>query len=195
MLSNDEIIEIFKTSGALLEGHFVLTSGLHSPRYLQCAAVLQYPWHCESLAQQLAQEFASSDVGVVASPAVGGIVLGQEVARSLGVRAVFAERQEGAMTFRRGFAIEPGGRVLVVEDVVTTGGSVSEIIAAVVKAGGVAVAVGALVDRSSGDGSEEGPFDVPFRALLSMEVPTYEPDRCPLCDAGSPAVKPGSRSL
>ncbi len=195
MLSNEEITEIFKTSGALLEGHFVLTSGLHSPRYLQCAAVLQYPWHCESLAHQLAQEFAASDVGVVASPAVGGIVLGQEVARSLKVRAVFAERQEGAMTFRRGFVIEPGERVLVVEDVVTTGGSVSEIIAAVGKAGGVAVGVGALVDRSSGDGSEDGLFDVPFRALLSMEVPTYEPGRCPLCDAGSPAVKPGSRSL
>lgn len=195
MDSKEEILKIFRDSGALLEGHFILTSGLHSPRYLQCAAVLQFPWHCEHLARQLAHKFSGQVVNAVASPAVGAIVLGQEVARILGARAIFAERANNVMTFRRGFRIDPGEKVLVVEDVVTTGGSVSEIIAAVTKAGGDPVGVGALVDRSSGGVPAEGGFGIPFKPLIVMEIETYPPEDCPLCRQGSTAIKPGSRSL
>jgi orotate phosphoribosyltransferase len=195
MDSKEKILELFKGCRALLEGHFILTSGKHSPGYLQCALVLQHPRHCEDLALQLAGEFSHQRVDAVASPAVGAIVLGQEVARAMGARAVFAERVEGTMTFRRGFKIEKGEKVLVVEDVVTTGGSVAEIVSAVKEAGGEPVGVGALVDRSGGAVSGEDRFGIPFKSLLTMQIETYPPENCPLCRQGSRAVKPGSRGL
>jgi len=190
-LTREHILEIFKQSGALLEGHFILTSGLHSDKYFQCARVLQYPWHAETLCREIADHFREDGIEVVISPAVGGIVFGQEIGRLLGVRAVFAERKEGKMTLRRGFEIQPGERVLVAEDVTTTGGSVREVIDVVRNAGGEAAAVTAVVDRSGGSAD----FGVPYFSLFQMEVVNYPPDDCPLCRAGSPAVKPGSRSL
>lgn len=190
-LSRENILKIFKDTEALLEGHFILTSGLHSNAYFQCAMVFQYPWHAETLCQEIADHFRDQKIDVVVSPAVGGIVFGQEIARLLGVRSVFAERVEGQMTLRRGFQISPGERVLLAEDVTTTGGSVKEVMSAVEQAGGKVVAVTAVVDRSGG----KAQFNVPYFSLFQMEVKNYDPDECPLCQAGSQAVKPGSRSL
>ena len=175
--------------GALLDGHFRLTSGLHSPGYLQCALVLQYPREAERCGAMLADEVRSLGAQAVLSPALGGIVIGHEVARALGVRAIFAERQDGQLTLRRGFALSPGEKVLVVEDVVTTGGSTRETIDVARAAGAVVVAAGAIIDRSGGS---QG-LDVPFHALATVSLPTYQPESCPLCAAGSAAVKPGSR--
>jgi orotate phosphoribosyltransferase len=178
-------------AGALLEGHFRLSSGLHSPRYLQCAKYLADPQHAEAAGRQLAARLKSCSVQVVVSPALGGVIVGHEVARALGVRFLFTERADGAMLLRRGFAIEPGERALIVEDVVTTGGSTREVMEVVRQSGGVIVGVGAIVNRSG----IENPFTpLPFTALLSVEVPTYQPDACPLCRAGVPVVKPGSRA-
>ena len=181
---------MFRQSGALLDGHFRLSSGLHSPGYLQCALVLQHPQHAEALGAALGSLVRSLDAGVVLSPALGGVVIGQEVGRALGVRAMFAERQDGQLTLRRGFTIEPGERVLVVEDVVTTGGSTRETMDVARAAGAVIVGACAVVDRS--DGKQE--LGVPFHALLPMAVKTYQPEACPLCQMGVPVVKPGSRS-
>lgn len=188
-ITSDEVLELFKSTGALLEGHFQLTSGLHSARYLQCAKLLQHPDIAERLGRALAGRFADSQVSLVAAPAIGGIIVAHEVARALGARAIFTERENGLMTLRRGFSIASGEKVLVVEDVVTTGGSTRETIDAITNAGGEVVAAGSLVDRSGGS------VDVGVRraALLTLSVETYEQKDCPLCREGTPAVKPGSR--
>jgi orotate phosphoribosyltransferase len=190
-LKREDILKIFKDTKALLEGHFILTSGLHSDTYFQCALVFQYPWHAETLCREIADHFRGQRIDVVVSPAVGGIVFGQEIARLLGVRSIFAERVDGKMTLRRGFQISPGERLLLAEDVTTTGGSVKEVMHAVEQAVADIVAVTALVDRSGG----KAQFGVPYFSLFQMEVTNFEPDSCPLCQAGSTAEKPGSRSL
>lgn len=187
-LSAEEILKIFKDCGALLEGHFLLSSGLHSSQYLQCALVLQYPTHAERLCSMLSRHFAGQGIQVVAAPALGGIVVAYEVARALGARALFTERVEGQMTLRRGFQIQPGERTLVVEDVITTGGSTREVMAAVEEHGGVVVGVGSLVDRSGGVH-----LGVKQHALLHLNIPNYPPEACPLCREGKPLMKPGSR--
>jgi len=188
-LDREKALRIFHETGALLEGHFLLTSGLHSPQYFQCALVLQYPKYAELFAGEIVRQFAGQEIDAVIAPAIGGIVVSQEVGRQLGVRAIWAERESDSMTLRRGFRIEPGERVLVVEDVVTTGGSVREVIQLVRESGGFVVGVGAIVDRSAG----KVRFDVPFAAAFSMDVITYQPEDCPLCQQGVPLVKPGSR--
>lgn len=190
-LTREDILKVFKDSEALLEGHFILTSGLHSGSYFQCAKVFQYPWHAETLCREIAEHFRDAGIDVVVSPAVGGIVLGQEIARLLEVRSIFAERKDGKMTLRRGFEIRAGERILLAEDVTTTGGSVKEVKQAVEEAGGEVLAVAAVVDRSGG----KAEFGVPYFSLFQMEVTNYDPEDCPLCRAGSTAVKPGSRSL
>jgi orotate phosphoribosyltransferase len=184
-------LEDMAAVGAYLEGHFRLSSGLHSPRYLQCALYLMEPARAEAAGRQLGARLRASAAQLVASPALGGVVIGHEVARALGVPFVFTERQDGAMTLRRGFSIEPGTRVLVVEDVVTTGGSTREVMDVVRARGGVIVGVGAIVDRS---GSENPFAPLAFASLLTVEVPTYPPESCPLCASGQPLIKPGSRA-
>ncbi len=180
---------LFQQHSALLEGHFQLSSGLHSDRYVQCALVLQHPEVASLLGSLLADPFRGERVDVVVGPALGGIIVAHEVARFLKARAVFTERVAGEMQLRRGFAIAPGERVLVVEDVVTTGGSTREVVAVVRASGGVLVGVGALVDRSLAVPD----FGVPFRSLLKLALTTYPPEECPLCRAGVPLEKPGSR--
>ncbi len=188
-MTREEILDIFRETGVMLEGHFLLTSGRHSDKYMQCAKLFQHADISEKFAKQLADKF--SGVDLVAGPAVGGIILAYEVSRQLGVKNVFAERQNGKMTFRRGFEIEKGAKVLVVEDVVTTGGSVKEVINLLLEMGAEVIGVGSIVDRSNG----KVDFGVPFEAVLSQEVVSYEPDECPLCRQGIPAVKPGSRNI
>jgi orotate phosphoribosyltransferase len=190
-MTRDELLDLFRRSGALLDGHFRLTSGLHSPGYLQCALVLQHPQHAETLGRALAERTRELRPTVVLSPALGGVVIGQEVGRALGVRAIFAERQDGGLTLRRGFMLAETDRVLIVEDVLTTGGSTRETMQVATAAGGRVVGAAAIVDRSGGKVS----FDVPFAALLNVDLPTYEPDRCPLCAQGMPVIKPGSRPV
>jgi orotate phosphoribosyltransferase len=190
VVTGEATLERFRRVGALLDGHFRLTSGLHSPGYLQCALVLQHPAEAEACGRAIADDVRPPGATVVLSPAIGGIVIGQEVARALGVRALFAERQDGVLTLRRGFALSPGDRVLVVEDVVTTGGSTRETIEVARAAGADVVGAAAIIDRSGGRLS----LDVPFHALAAIPLPTYEPDACPLCAAGAPVVKPGSRT-
>lgn len=189
-MTEAEVLTIFRRSGALLEGHFRLSSGLHSPGYLQCALVLQHPREAEALGAALGNIVRSLGAQTVLSPALGGIVIGQEVGRALGVRAIFAERQDGTLTLRRGFTLEPGEKVLVVEDVVTTGGSTRETMDVARAAGATVVGACAIVDRSGG---KQG-LDVPFHALLPMDVKAYKEEECPLCKQGLPVVKPGSRS-
>ena len=188
-MTRDELLDLYRRSGALLEGHFRLTSGLHSPGYLQCALVLQHPSHAEALGRAIAARVRPLRPTVVLSPALGGVVIGHEVGRALGVRAIFAERQEGRLSLRRGFALDAADRVLVVEDVMTTGGSTRETIEVAKAAGGTVVGTASIVDRSGG-GLE---FDVPYASLLEIALPTYQPEACPLCAQGSPVVKPGSR--
>ncbi len=190
-MDKDTAIQMFKDSGALLEGHFKLTSGLHSPQYFQCAKVLQYPAYAERLCQVIADHFKDLNVDCVISPAIGGIVAGQEVGRLLGRRAIFAERQEAEMVLRRGFEINPGERVLAVEDVVTTGGSVKEVIKLAQDLGAEVVGAAFIVDRSSG----KADFDVPFFSVFEMDVVTYQPGSCSLCEQGLDVVKPGSRKV
>jgi orotate phosphoribosyltransferase len=184
------VLQVFRSSGALLEGHFKLTSGLHSSGYLQCALVLQHPAHAEALGRALAARLGSLGATVVLSPALGGLIIGHEVGRALAVRAIFAERQDAALTLRRGFRLDASDRVVVIEDVVTTGGSTRETMAVARGAGATVVAAGAIVDRSGG---HQG-LDVPFHALVTLALPTYQPEACPLCAAGQPVVKPGSRT-
>src|SRR5437016_13802494 len=174
-MTRDALLDLFRKSGALLEGHFRLTSGLHSPGYLQCALVLQHPEHAEAFGRGFGDRTRDLRPTAVLSPALGGIVIGHEVARALGVRALFAERQDGAMTLRRGFVISESDRVLVVEDVLTTGGSTRETMQVAVAAGGQVVGAASIVDRSAGAVR----FAVPYAALLSVDLPTYEPDKCP----------------
>jgi orotate phosphoribosyltransferase len=187
----DSVLDRFKRVGAFLEGHFRLTSGLHSPGYMQCALVLAYPREAEALGAELAERVRSLDPDVVLSPALGGIVIGQEVGRALGIRALFAERQDGVLTLRRGFTLSPSDRVLVVEDVVTTGKSTRETIDVARAAGAQVVGAAAIIDRSGGDQK----LDVPFHSLARIALPTYPPETCPLCAAGQPVVKPGSRAV
>jgi len=190
-LKPEEILNIFKESGALMEGHFILTSGLHSRTYFQCALVFQYPWHGEILCRDIADHFRDQKIDVVISPAVGGIVFGQEIARQLGVRSIFAERVDGRMTLRRGFHIKPGERVLLAEDVTTTGGSVKEVMRIVEGLNSEIVAVTSVVDRSGGNAR----FGVPYHSLFQMDVTNFKPENCPMCLEGGHAVKPGSRGL
>jgi len=194
MLTEDRIKEIFLKADAFLTGHFLLSSGLHSPYYLQCAKVLQYPEYSEILCKELAERIGNLgvDYDLVIAPAIGGIIVSYETARHLGVRGIFAERVNGELTLRRGFEIKPGERAVVVEDVVTTGKSTRETIEVVKSHGGEVVAVGSLVDRSGGSVD----FGVPFKTLWRLEVPVYRPEECPLCKEGSePLVKPGSRNI
>ena len=188
-LPKEQILEIFRETKALLEGHFQLTSGLHSPQYFQCARVLQFPKYLHLLSGEIAHHFEYNEVEVVLSPAIGGIVVGTEVGRMLGARTIFAERKDGTMELRRGFEILPGERVLVVEDVVTTGGSTKEVIDLVNAAKGNLVGTGCIVDRSNG----KVQFDTKQFAVLLMEVVTHQPVDCPMCASGSTALKPGSR--
>ncbi|HET7746042.1 MAG TPA: orotate phosphoribosyltransferase [Vicinamibacteria bacterium] len=191
---DDDLLALFRERGALLEGHFLLSSGLHSPRYLQCARVLMDPPLATRLGARLAQELrraiAGSEVGAVVSPALGGVIVGQEVAREFGCRALFTERQEGRMVLRRGFTLARGETLVVVEDVITTGTSTREVLAAVEALGGRPLAVGSLVDRSGG-GIDLG---LPVRSLMAVEVPTWAAGACPLCAEGSKPEKPGSRA-
>ena len=187
-VSTEEVLKIFRDCDALLEGHFLLTSGLHSAQYLQCALVLQYPPHAERLCSLLAQPFQGKGIEAVLAPALGGIIVAHEVAKALKARALFTERVEGRMTLRRGFQILPGERTLVMEDVVTTGGSTREVMEVVAEAGAIVAGVGCLVDRSRGI-----QWGVERHALVRLEIPNYPPETCPLCKEGRPVVKPGSR--
>jgi orotate phosphoribosyltransferase len=188
-LDPEKVIDEFKKTGALLEGHFQLTSGLHSTVYLQCALVLQFPEKAESFGRAVAQKFATAGIKLVAAPAIGGLVIGHEVARALGARFIWTEREGGEMTLRRGFTVSPGERTLVVEDVITTGGSTRETIAALQNAGAEVVGAASIIDRSGGD-VEVG---VPRVALVTLRAKSVEPEICDACKLGEPAVKPGSR--
>jgi orotate phosphoribosyltransferase len=190
-MDHSSLLDLLRRSGALLEGHFRLSSGLHSTGYLQCALVLQHPGHAEKLGRALAEPVRGLRPSVVLSPALGGIVIGHEVGRALGVRAIFAERQDAMLTLRRGFVLEASDRVLVVEDVLTTGGSTRETMQVATAAGARVVGAAAIVDRSNGAAR----FDVPFQALLSLALPTFQPDACPACAQGLPVIKPGSRPI
>lgn len=183
------VLEIFKESGALLEGHFLLTSGKHSAQYMQCAQVLQYPHHAAKLAEGLAETFRDKGIQTVIGPAMGGILVAHEVAKALGVRALFTERENGIMRLRRGFTLSPEEQVLVVEDVITTGGSVREVISVVREFGATPVGVGVLVDRSGGAVD----FGLPLNALIQLHIHAYAANDCPLCGQNIPLIKPGSR--
>jgi orotate phosphoribosyltransferase len=188
-MPENSFLEMFRKHHALLEGHFVLSSGLHSDRYIQCALVLQHPRIAEQLGAALAEELKNLGASVVVAPALGGVLVAHEVARALGLRALFTERQDGVMALRRGFSLGSGEPALVVEDVITTGGSTRETMRCVEKAGGKVVGAGALIDRSGG----QVDLGVPKSSLANLTVQNYAPAECPLCRAGIPPVKPGSR--
>jgi orotate phosphoribosyltransferase len=188
-LNAEQVIEHFKTTGALLEGHFQLSSGLHSTVYLQCALVLQFPEKAEAFGRAIAQQYRNDGIELIASPAIGGIVIGHEVARALGARFIWTERENGHMTLRRGFSISPGEKTLVVEDVITTGGSTRETIEALKQAGANVVAAASIIDRSAGAAG----VGVPRSALASLKVLSVEPSVCDACKLGESVVKPGSR--
>jgi orotate phosphoribosyltransferase len=189
-MTDRETLALYEKTGALLRGHFRLTSGLHSDVYLQSALVLQYPEYAALLGAALAASFKDAGASTVLAPAVGGILVAHEVARALGARCLFTEREGGVMTLRRGFGVAVGERCLVVEDVITTGGSTREVVQCVEAQGGVVVGVGSLIDRSGGTAH----FPVKQAALATVQATTWNPDVCPLCKSGSTAVKPGSRS-
>lgn len=197
MIKPEAVLEIFEKVNALQSGHFALSSGNHSNRYLQCALVTQYPVYAARLADALVEPFNGLPIDVVLGPALGGVVIAQEVAQALhragntGVRAIFCERVEGRMTLRRGFALEPGERVLAVEDVITTGGSVKEAIALAKATGAEVIGVASFIDRSAADPD----LGAPFTSLLKLEAQLWAPDACPLCKEGLPVNKPGSRGL
>jgi orotate phosphoribosyltransferase len=192
-MTRDELLDLFRKSGALLEGHFRLTSGLHSTGYLQCALVLQHPRHAEALGAEIGRLTRELRATVVLSPALGGVVIGHEVGRALGVRAMFAERQDGTLTLRRGFMLGEADRVLVIEDVLTTGGSTRETMQVARASGAQVIGAASIVNRS--DSVRGADLGVPFSALLDVALPTYEPEGCPLCAQGLPVVKPGSRPV
>src|SRR5687767_10768238 len=189
-MNAEQVIDQFRTTGALLEGHFQLSSGLHSTVYLQCALVLQFPDKAESFGRAIAEAYSGQGIQLVASPAIGGIVIGHEVARALGARFVWTEREAGEMTLRRGFTVSPGEKTLVVEDVITTGGSTRETIDTLVAAGAEVVAAASIIDRSAGMAD----VGVPRTALASLKVASVEAGVCDACKLGEPAVKPGSRT-
>jgi len=188
-LNAEKVIDQFRTTGALLEGHFQLSSGLHSTVYLQCALVLQYPEKAEAFGRAIAERFRDEGIQLVASPAIGGIVIGHEVARALGARFVWTEREAGEMTLRRGFTVSPAEKTLVVEDVITTGGSTRETIDALKRAGANVVAAASIIDRSGGSAD----VGVSLTSLASLRVLSVDPSACDACKLGAPVVKPGSR--
>jgi orotate phosphoribosyltransferase len=189
-MTEAEVLDLFRQSGALLEGHFRLSSGLHSDRYLQSALVLQHPDFAEQMGQALAARLGHLQPTVILSPALGGIVIGQEVGRAMNIRALFAERQDGTLMLRRGFTLSPKDRVVVVEDVITTGGSTRETIAVAEETGASVVGAASIIDR----GADSGSLNLPLQALVRMKVAAYPPESCPLCKDGLPVVKPGSRT-
>lgn len=192
MNNSDSILQIFEETGAMLKGHFLLTSGRHSNIYFQCAKVLQYPEYTELLCKHIVEHFKDTQIDVVIAPAIGGIVVAQEVGRLLNKKTIFAERENGTLTLRRGFSINEGDRVLVCEDVVTTGGSVFEVMEIVKKANATVAGVGFIVDRSNGNVD----FGYPQFSTVKVDVISYPPEDCPLCKEGKlPAVKPGSRKI
>lgn len=184
-----EVLKIFKKTNALMKGHFVLSSGLHSDQYLQCARVLQYPEYAEKLCSLLAEKFKDNMPDVVIAPAMGGILVSHEVARALGTKSLFTERADGKMTLRRGFQLNKKEKVLVVEDVITTGLSTSEVLKTVKDYGAIVIGVGSIIDRSGG----KADFGVEFKSLLKIDIPTFKPEICPLCKNKTPLTKPGSR--
>ena len=186
----ESILEHFKFCDAYLEGHFELSSGLHSPNYLQCALALQYPSDAAGYGRLIAEKFVNQNADAVASPAIGGLVIGYVVAQSLNVRFLWTERQNGEMKLRRGFSVKPGERIVVVEDVITTGGSTRECIDVLTRAGASVIGAASVIDRSNG----KADVGVPRFSLANIEVPAYRPDECPMCAAGTAAVKPGSRA-
>ncbi|MCI7091612.1 MAG: orotate phosphoribosyltransferase [Veillonellaceae bacterium] len=187
-MSEKEVEDLLIDTSAIMEGHFLLTSGLHSPRYVEKFNVLQKPVYTEKLCRAMAEKFKDANIETVVGPVTGGILLAHETGKALGTRAIFTERENGKMTFRRGFTLHEGERVLIVEDIVTTGGSIREVIDVVKEHGGIPVAVSMLVDRSGGKATFG---DVPSTALLHMDVQTYKPEECPLCKAGIPMTKRG----
>jgi orotate phosphoribosyltransferase len=193
VINTEEVMRKFEEAGAIQKGHFKLTSGVHSDIYIQCAQVMQYPEFMNNLCSELGKKFRGDDVDVIVGPAVGAIIMAHVMARVLGpwVRAIFTERENGKMTLRRSFKIKKGEKVLVVEDVTTTGSSVKEVIDIVKERQGKVVGVGALIDRSGG----KIDFGVNTQSLLTLDIKTYLPEVCPLCKKGIPAVKPGSRDL
>lgn len=192
MIKRERVVEILEKTNALKKGHFLLTSGRHSDQYMQCAQVLQYPEYTGEICKGLAEEFENDKVDVIVGPATGGIIMAYEIARQLETPTMFTERENGKMVLRRGFAIPKGARVLVAEDVITTGGSVKEVIELVKEAEGELVGVAVLVDRSNG----KIEFGTKLRAALTLEVLSYEPEECPICkEANIPVVKPGSRDI
>jgi len=188
-MNSEQILEHFNETGALLNGHFILSSGLHSPKYLQCALALQYPADAARLGRAIAEQFLEQGIETVASPAIGGLVIGYAVAEALNVRFIWTERQDGTMTVRRGFEVRKGERILVVEDVITTGGSTRECIAALEQHGANIIGAASIIDRSNGTAD----VGVPRISLASLDVPSYKPEECPLCEQGTEAAKPGSR--
>jgi orotate phosphoribosyltransferase len=194
--SSNSVLQLFRQTGAYLSGHFRLTSGLHSPEYLQCALVLQHPSHAETLGRSLADAMrpilGQNGIDLVVSPAMGGLIIGHEAARAFGVRHIFTERDaERRMTLRRGFSCRPGERAVVIEDVITTGGSSLEVVELLRGMGVEVVAAGSIIDRSGGAAD----LSVPRTALATLQVQTWQPDACPLCAQGDPVVKPGSRPV
>ena len=189
-MNQNETLALFRKCDALLEGHFLLSSGLHSSQYIQCAKVLQYPEHGTKLGKAIAKLFQHTQCDVVVSPAIGGILIAQEVARALGIRAVFCERKDGKMILRRGFRIEKGERVLIIEDIITTGRSTTEVVAAIESLKGCIVGIGAIIDRSE----KKINFPAEFKSLAKLAFKNYNPDNCLICKQGEiPLVKPGSR--
>lgn len=190
-MTKEEITAMLKEAGVLLEGHFLLTSGRHSDKYMQCAKIFQDAKYSVPLCAELVNQYKNDNVELVIGPAIGAIQMSYEVGKQLGVRNIFAERENGVMTLRRGFTIEEGQRVLIVEDVVTTGGSVREVMELVRQCGGEIVGIGSIVDRTGG----QIDFGVPYRSAFSMDITSYEPEQCPICKTGAPLVKPGSRAV
>lgn len=190
-MNAEQVIDQFRTTGALLEGHFQLSSGLHSTVYLQCALVLQFPDRAEAFARALAEKYRGEGIQLVASPAIGGIVIGHEVARALGARFIWTEREGDQMTLRRGFTVSPAEKTLVVEDVITTGGSTRETIAALKRSGAQVVAAASIIDRSGGTAD----VGVPLTALAALKVLSVNAADCDACKLGEPVVKPGSRKV
>lgn len=190
-MDKSRVMEILEKTGVMQRGHFLLTSGRHSDTYMQCAHLFKYPEYCEEIAADIAARFKDDGVDYVVGPAIGGIIFAYEVSRCMGVPNLFAEREKGEMTFRRGFEIEPGSKVLIVEDVVTTGGSVIEVMECIKEFNAEIVGVGVVIDRSLGSAN----FGVRLESIVQMEISSYPPDECPICDSGEELVKPGSRKV
>jgi len=190
-MTSEQVLEHFRSSGALLEGHFLLSSGLHSPMYLQCALALQFTADAANYGHEIARKFFGADVDTVASPAIGGLVIGYAVAAALNVRFIWTERENGEMTLRRGFTVRPGEKVLVVEDVITTGGSTRECIRALAENGANVIGAASIIDRSNGSAD----VGVPRIALATLDVASFTPENCPMCAGGEILTKPGSRTV